>query len=72
MNFMRAFLNVFLFLSLMAFVAAVAVMALHIAIAFHVVGQNDHIGAAAIGFLSGIVTTLLLSPLILWYLDKYL
>ena len=72
MNFLRAYQHVFLFLSLMAFIAAVADMALNIAIVYHIVGQHDPVGAAAIGALSGIVTTLLLLPLIWWYLDKYL
>lgn len=72
MNFMRAYLNVLLFLSLMAFIAAVSVIALHVSIYFHIIGPHDHVAAAAIGSLSGIVTTLLLLPLIWWYLDKHL
>ena len=72
MNFRRFYLNIFLALILLAFIVAVLVVALHMAIAFHIVGQNDYIGAAAIGFLSGIVIRILLLPLICWYLDKYL
>ena len=71
MNFWRACLNVFLALILMVFIGAIAVIALHIAIAFHIVGQHDFVGALAIGFLSGTVTTLLLAPLIWWYVDNY-
>ena len=72
MNFLRAYFNVFLVLCFAAFVGTVALIMLYVAIYFHIVGQHDFAGALAIGFLSGTVTTLLLSPLIWWYLDKYL
>lgn len=72
MNFLRAYLNVFLALILLALIGAAAVIAVHVAIYFHIIGQHDYVAAAAIGYLLGIIIAILLSPLIWWYLDKYL
>lgn len=72
MNFLRAYFNIFLMLCLMAFIATIAVLVRHFALTYHIIGPNDYFGAGVIGFLSGIITTLLLLPIIWWYMDKYL
>ena len=71
MNFRRAYFNIFLALCVANFVGIVAVIAGYIAIDFHIIGQHDSAGMAAISFLSAVVTTLLLLPIIWWYAENY-
>lgn len=65
MNFLRAYLKA---IGLLALMASIVVIVLYTALAFHIIGPHDYVGAAVIGYLLGIVMALLLLPFIWWYL----